>query len=123
MEEFSIYGMALVPVILAMVELLKRVGIPKKFSPITALILGILSGFYYLAPGEPQKAIFLGLISGLSAIGLWSGTKNTLEELSNNSNNKLLRINAVKNSARSARKLKWKKTIPGIKESKRTVKK
>lgn len=86
MEEFSVYGIALVPVILAMVELLKRVGIPKKLSPIVALILGILCGFYYLAPGEPQKAIFLGVVAGLSAIGLFSGAKNTMEEFFSSSN-------------------------------------
>lgn len=87
MEEFTIYGFTLVPVILAMVELLKRVGIPKKLSPVVSLLLGILSGFYYLAPGDPKKAIFLGLVIGLSAIGLFSGTKNTLQELSRPSNN------------------------------------
>lgn len=42
MEEFSAYGIALVPIILGMVELFKRVGIPKKLSPLVAVILGIL---------------------------------------------------------------------------------
>ncbi|MGI6307842.1 MAG: hypothetical protein ACOX1X_04430 [Dethiobacteria bacterium] len=86
MEEFSVYGIALVPVILAMVELLKRVGIPKKLSPLVAVILGIFCGFYYLAPGEPKKAIFLGIVAGLSAIGLFSGAKNTMEEFVSASN-------------------------------------
>lgn len=80
MEEFSVYGIALVPVILAMVELLKRAGIPKKLSPLVSLLLGVLCGFYYIAPGEPRKAIFLGIVAGLSAIGLFSGTKNTIED-------------------------------------------
>ena len=86
MEEFSVYGIALVPVILAMVELLKRVGIPKKLSPLVAVTLGIFCGFYYLAPGEPKKAIFLGIVAGLSAIGLFSGAKNTMEEFVSASN-------------------------------------
>lgn len=86
MEEFSVYGITLVPVILAMVELLKRVGIPKKLSPLVALLLGILCGFYYIAPGEPRKAVFLGLVTGLSAIGLFSGTKNTIEDFFGSSN-------------------------------------
>ncbi|MDO9536422.1 MAG: hypothetical protein Q7J85_14100 [Bacillota bacterium] len=87
MEEFTVYGFTLVPIVLAMVELLKRVGIPKRLSPVVALLLGILSGFYYLAPGDPKKAIFLGLVIGLSAIGLFSGTKNTYEEFSHPNNN------------------------------------
>ena len=86
MDEFSVYGIALVPVIVAMIELLKRVGVPKKYSPLIALALGITCGFYYLAPGEPQKAVFLGIVIGLSAIGLFSGTKNTMEELTNTPN-------------------------------------
>lgn len=86
MEDFSVYGIALVPVVVAMVELLKRAGVPKKFSPFIAVALGIFCGFYYLAPGEPQKAVFLGVVIGLSAIGLFSGTKNTMEELTNTPN-------------------------------------
>lgn len=79
MDEITIYGMALVPVITAMVQLLKMSGLPKKYLPFSSLIMGILSGFYYLAPGDPPKAVFLGIIVGLSAVGLYSGTKNTME--------------------------------------------
>jgi len=85
MEELTIYGMALVPVIMGMTELLKKIGIPKKYTPVFAIILGILCGFYYLAPDDPKKAIFLGIVIGLSSIGLYSGTKNTYEGLRNNS--------------------------------------
>lgn len=104
MEGFSVYGIALVPVILAVVELLKRVGIPKKFSPLVALILGILCGFYYLAPGEPSKAVFLGVVAGLSAIGLFSGTKNTLEEFLGGSNPGKKGKTKVKESRRAIKK-------------------
>ncbi len=88
MEEFNVFGIALVPVILAIVELLKLVGVPRKLSPLVALILGIFCGFYYLAPGEPQKAVFWGVVAGLSAIGLFSGTKNTIEDFFKDSNPK-----------------------------------
>lgn len=122
MEEFSVYGIALVPIILGMVELLKRVGIPKKLSPLAAVILGLLAGFYYLAPGEPKKAIFLGIVSGLSAIGLWSGTKNTLEEFSSNANDKIHKLSAVR--ARNNRRIKApSKSMSWDKEGKRTAKK
>ncbi len=82
MEVLSIYGVALVPVIMGIIELLKRTGVPKQYSPIIALILGIFSGFYYLAPGDPPKAVFFGIIAGLSAVGLYSGTKNTFQGFS-----------------------------------------
>ncbi len=99
MEAINVYGIALVPVVLAMVELLKRMGIPKKLSPIVSLVLGLLAGFYYLAPDDPRKAIFLGLVVGLSAIGLFSGTKNTIENLGGNSNKNHRKGGSAKKSA------------------------
>jgi hypothetical protein len=121
-EEFSAYGIALVPIILGMVELLKRVGIPKKLSPLVAVILGILAGFYYLAPGDPKKAILFGVVSGLSAIGLWSGTKNTLEEFSSKTNDKIHKLTAVR--GRNNRKHKApSKSVSWPREGKRIAKK
>jgi Kef-type K+ transport system membrane component KefB len=99
MEAINVYGIALVPVVLAMVELLKRAGIPKKLSPIVSIVLGILAGFYYLAPDDPKKAIFLGLVVGLSAIGLFSGTKNTIENLGGNANKNHHKSRSVKKRA------------------------
>ncbi len=79
MDEITVYGIALVPVVTGMVQLLKMSGLPKKYTPISSLMLGILSGYYYLAPDDPPKAIFMGIIVGLSAVGLYSGTKNTMQ--------------------------------------------
>lgn len=82
-EELYVYGFALVPVIVGMVELLKRAGMPKRYSPVASIVFGLIAGFYYLAPGDPPRAVFFGLVAGLSAVGLYSGTKNTMEELKN----------------------------------------
>ena len=79
MDDITVYGIALVPVVTGMVQLLKMSGLPKKYAPISSLLLGILSGYYYLAPDDPPKAIFMGIIVGLSAVGLYSGTKNTMQ--------------------------------------------
>lgn len=79
MSDITAYGIALVPVVTGMVQLLKMSGLPKKYTPITSLILGILSGYYYLAPDDPPKAIFMGIVVGLSAVGLYSGAKNTMQ--------------------------------------------
>ncbi|MEW5921041.1 MAG: hypothetical protein AB1796_08915 [Bacillota bacterium] len=84
MDEFTIYGIALVPVITGMVQLLKMSGLPKKYTPFMSLLMGVLAGFYYLAPDDPPRAVFLGVIVGLSAVGLYSGTKNTMEGFRNN---------------------------------------
>lgn len=78
MDQLTIYGVSLVPVIIALSELLKRAGMPNRLIPVVALTLGMFFSFFYLAPGEPKKAILFGTVLGLSSIGLFSGTKNTI---------------------------------------------
>ena len=77
MDQLTVYGVALVPVLVGLTELLKRFGLPARFIPLSSLIMGYFFAFYYLAPGEPKKAILFGTVLGLSAIGLFSGAKNT----------------------------------------------
>lgn len=79
--ELQVYDVALVPVIMAVVELAKRFGLPRQVAPLVAVIVGLVFGFIYVAPGETGKAIFLGLVMGLSAVGLFSGSKNTVQML------------------------------------------
>ncbi|SDX44783.1 hypothetical protein SAMN05444487_11814 [Marininema mesophilum] len=69
----------LVSVIIGLVEMLKQVGLPKRLSPLVSLTLGIVAGFFYLAPGELSVGILQGIIMGLSATGLYSGTKNMVQ--------------------------------------------
>jgi len=78
MDQLTAYGIALVPVIIGLSELLKRFGLPTRFIPLAAMAMGLFFSFFYLAPGEPKKAILFGTVLGLSAIGLFSGTKNTI---------------------------------------------
>ncbi len=103
MEEFRVYGVALVPVIMGMVQLLKKSGMPKKYSPLASITLGILSGLFYMAPDDPRKAIFLGIVVGLTSVGLYSGTKNTMEEMSYNKGEKLLHKNRKMSSPKKNR--------------------
>lgn len=78
MDQLTAYGIALVPVMVGLSELLKRFGLPSRFIPLSTLLLGFFFAFFYLAPGEPKKALLFGTVLGLSAIGLFSGAKNTL---------------------------------------------
>ena len=68
----------IVPVIMALAELAKRTGLNAKYIPLLDIILGLIAGFVYLS-ADPKEAIFLGLMMGLTASGLYSGTKNTFE--------------------------------------------
>jgi hypothetical protein len=81
---FTVYNIALIPVIIALVGLAKRLGLNQKFAPIVAVVLGLAAGFVYLAPGDSAKAVLLGLVAGLSATGLYSGVKNVKEGIEDN---------------------------------------
>lgn len=77
------YEIAIIPLIIGLVEVLKRIGLPKKLTPLASLILGIAAGIYYIYPEDIKKGILIGVMVGLSASGLYSGTKNTIENHSN----------------------------------------
>ncbi len=75
----EIYQIAIVPLIVGVVELLKSIGLPNKFSALVASLLGIFIGVFYIYPRDILRGIIVGLSFGLSASGLYSGTKNTVE--------------------------------------------
>lgn len=80
---FEVYDVALVPLILGLVELFKRGGLPAKFSPFVAVFFGLFFGIIYLDV-TTKEGIIIGLVLGLSASGLYSGTKNIIEKEDNN---------------------------------------
>lgn len=77
---FEVYGVALIGLIVGLVEALKRAGLPKRFLPLSSLIFGVAAGIFYINPEDLKAAIIVGLMMGLSASGLYSGTKNTFEK-------------------------------------------
>ncbi|MDQ0174362.1 hypothetical protein [Bacillus chungangensis] len=72
---FEIYDIALIPLILGVVELAKRLGLPTKYSPIVAVVFGLLFGIFYVADGL-KDGLIIGLAMGLAASGLYSFGKN-----------------------------------------------
>lgn len=74
-------SMALIPIVVGLVELLKRLGLPSNLAPLAALALGTAGALFYVAPGEPGRAILSGLIIALSAMGLYSGPKAAAQAL------------------------------------------
>lgn len=77
--EFTIYDVAVVPLIIGLVSVLTSIGLPKKFAPVVSLVLGVLAGVIYVAPNDPAQGAIVGLALGLASVGLYSGAKNTLE--------------------------------------------
>lgn len=75
---FEIHDVAIIPLILALVQFFKKVGLPEKYSPVIAVLFGLLAGIFYL-DAPIKEGIIVGLMLGLSATGLYSGTKNLVK--------------------------------------------
>lgn len=69
--------LALIPVVIGIVEVVKRVGLKAKYAPILSLVVGI--GLAALIGGGWSEVILGGVIVGLSASGLYSGTKAAIQ--------------------------------------------
>ena len=69
------------PVIMGIVEAAKRAGLPSKFCPLLAILLGI--GFSFLVPtANWAENLISGLAAGLSAVGLYESILDpTMEAL------------------------------------------
>lgn len=74
------YDIALIPLIVALIELLKGAGLPKRWLPIVSVVLGIAGGIIYICPDDFKGGIIIGLMLGLSASGLYSGSKHMIEK-------------------------------------------
>jgi hypothetical protein len=77
--DITVYDVALVPLIMALVGLLRQVGLPTRWAPLAAVVFGVAAGVVYVAPDDPAQGVLVGLALGLSAVGLYSGVKNTVQ--------------------------------------------
>ena len=80
--DFTFADIGLIAVIVGLVEVIKGL-VPKAYtdlanrlSPVVAIGFGIAAGYVYIAPGDIRMAILSGMVMGLSASGLYSGTKS-----------------------------------------------
>ncbi len=66
-----------VPIIIALAEALKRAfKIERRFIPILSIVLGVL--LFGIFTSIETQSLLEGLISGLTASGLYSGVKTTI---------------------------------------------
>lgn len=78
--EFTSYDIAIIPIVVALVEVISRLGVPSKFLPLCAIVIGIAAGVFFIAPESMPQAILSGIVVGLSAVGMYSGVKNTVQD-------------------------------------------
>lgn len=75
----SIGGLALIPIVVGLVQGIKSLGIDSKYAFPLSLLLGV--GLLLLGGLVWQMAIAQGILVGLAASGLYSGTAKTIETL------------------------------------------
>lgn len=68
----------LIPILVGVLEVIKRSGFPAKLIPGLAVVLGIGLGIVY-SGFELEIGVIYGVGLGLSAIGLYSGSTNLYE--------------------------------------------
>ena len=77
--DLVIYGLPIAAVIVGLVELAKGQGLPSRYAPVLAVVLGLafatLGRLDDPTVGTWLQVELLGLITGLSASGLYSGAK------------------------------------------------
>lgn len=70
-----------IALIMGLAEVLKKMGMPKKYIPMFDLVFGIVASIIIYSIGMGYtiiEGIVLGTALGLSACGLFSGIKNVL---------------------------------------------
>ena len=76
---FELFGVGAVALTMALVEVTKKIGVPKRVSPVIALIIGLALGF--IGFGFTSQGLIMGLATGTSAVGVYSGTKNVRQKV------------------------------------------
>ncbi|WP_206099720.1 hypothetical protein [Longirhabdus pacifica] len=80
--DIQVYDIAILPLIVGLVSMTKAIGLPQRFAPFIAILLGVLAGIFYVAPHNMNEGILVGIALGLAASGLYSSTKTLAEKRS-----------------------------------------
>lgn len=68
--------LVLIPILVGVLEAIKKTGFNSKFIPTLSILLGVLIGVVY-SGFDLKEGILAGVFIGLSAVGLYSGVKHT----------------------------------------------
>lgn len=84
MDTTLLYGIAVIPAIVGLVQVTKDLGVPGRFAPALAVLFGLAAGFaqFYAAHLPWIPAAVTGIALGLSAVGLYSGARTVAQSVS-----------------------------------------
>ncbi|MEC1178532.1 hypothetical protein P9B03_08570 [Metasolibacillus meyeri] len=75
--DLSIYDATVIPAIIFVIWVIIQIGLPKKFAPVVALVIGVAAGL--ALEGLSVEGLIVGVLLGAASVGFYSGTKNTIE--------------------------------------------
>lgn len=78
LQTLSLVMAQVVAITMALVSITKQFKVAKKWLPVFALGYGCAVTFMFI--GISWVAVLVGIISGLSSMGLWTGTKTVLKK-------------------------------------------
>ncbi len=82
LNAYLVTPVAQIALIIGIAEVIKRLGLKKKYIPLVDLGLGLISGIFVfgnMLGFGMGIGIIMGVMMGLSACGLFSGVKNVTE--------------------------------------------
>lgn len=71
--------LALIPVIIGVNQVWKKLGLATRYVPLASIVVGIAVSYFTPGVTLPFQIIVGGLVVGLSAVGLFSGTRATVQ--------------------------------------------
>lgn len=77
--DITVLDIALVPVIIGLVEVFKTLGLTDRYAALASLLLGVVAGVVFADTGILAQDVLVGIALGLSASGLYSGSKSLVE--------------------------------------------
>src|SRR5947209_11309899 len=84
MDTMLLFGIAVIPAIVGLVQVVKDLGVPSNYAPLLAVCFGLLAGFAQFYAGRLPwiSAAVTGIALGLSAVGLYAGSKTIAANVS-----------------------------------------
>lgn len=77
--DIGIYETSLIPAIIFVLWIIGQVGVAKRFLPLIALGLGVVSGLIFI--GSTPEGAVAGILLAAAAIGFHSGPKNVIQAM------------------------------------------
>jgi len=74
--DLFVSGISVVGIIIGLIQVAKKMGLPNKFAPMLSISLGVIfGGIVAMLESDPGN-VFVGLACGLMACGLYDQVKN-----------------------------------------------